>query len=116
MVNEIIGILLPMQTVSLTIDLFLPECTPSFSYICPGSYFRVGFYGANFKDLDGEEFVYKEPVFTKLGDISNRLESFYSDRFGPENVVIIKDSRVPDKKELDPDKVCGENSILLNSL
>ena len=24
-----------------------------------GSYFRVGFYGANFKDLDGEEFVYK---------------------------------------------------------
>lgn len=70
-----------------------------------GSYFRVGFYGANFKDLDGEEFVYKEPVFTKLGDISNRLEAFYSDRFGAENVVIIKDSRVPEKKDLDPDKV-----------
>ena len=79
--------------------------TTNNSSVSPGSYFRVGFYGANFKDLDGEEFVYKEPVFTKLGDISNRLEAFYSDRFGAENVVIIKDSRVPDKKELDPDKV-----------
>ena len=39
-----------------------------------------------------------------MGDISNRLEAFYSDRFGGDNVVIIKDSRVPDKKELDPEK------------
>jgi hypothetical protein len=39
-----------------------------------------------------------------LGDISNRLESFYSDRFGAANVVIIKDSRVVEKGSLDPDK------------
>ena len=71
-----------------------------------GEYFRVGFYGSNFgQDLDGTEFVYKEPFLTKLGDISNRLESFYAERFGPENVVIIKDSRVPERKDLDPDKV-----------
>jgi hypothetical protein len=30
-----------------------------------------------FGDLDGEEFVYKEPMLTKLAEIANRLESFY---------------------------------------
>ncbi|WKY16077.1 hypothetical protein Q1695_001063 [Nippostrongylus brasiliensis] len=49
---------------------------------CFGTFFRVGFYGSRFGDLDGEEFVYKEPPFTKLSEISHRLESFYTDRFG----------------------------------
>ena len=39
-----------------------------------GSYFRVGFYGSKFGDLDGEEFIYKEPTLTKLPEISHRLE------------------------------------------
>ena len=39
-----------------------------------GTYFRVGFYGHKFGDLDGEEFVYKEPPITKLPEISHRLE------------------------------------------
>lgn len=39
-----------------------------------GTYFRVGFYGSKFGDLDGEEFVYKEPTLTKLPEIFNRLE------------------------------------------
>jgi len=39
-----------------------------------GTYFRVGFYGHKFGDLDGEEFVYKEPSITKLPEISHRLE------------------------------------------
>lgn len=39
-----------------------------------GTYFRVGFYGAKFGDLDGEEFVYKEQMITKLPEISHRLE------------------------------------------
>ena len=39
-----------------------------------GTYFRVGFYGAKFGDLDGEEFIYKEPTLTKLAEISHRLE------------------------------------------
>ena len=39
-----------------------------------GTYFRVGFYGHKFGDLDGEEFVYKEPSITKLAEISHRLE------------------------------------------
>ena len=55
-----------------------------------GTYFRVGFYGPKFGDLDGEEFIYKEPTLTKLPEISHRLESFYSERFGASNVVMIK--------------------------
>lgn len=40
-----------------------------------GTYFRVGFYGHKFgDDLDGNEFVYKEPAITKLPEISCRLE------------------------------------------
>lgn len=39
-----------------------------------GTYFRVGFYGTKFGDLDGEEFIYKEPTLTKLPEIFNRLE------------------------------------------
>lgn len=38
-----------------------------------GTYFRVGFFGTRFGDLDGEEFIYKEPAITKLAEISHRL-------------------------------------------
>lgn len=59
---------------------------------CFGTYFRVGFYGSRFADLDGVEFIYKEPSITKLSEISHRLESFYTDRFGEGVVEVIKDS------------------------
>lgn len=39
-----------------------------------GTYFRVGFYGSKFGDLNGEEFIYKEPTLTKLPEIFSRLE------------------------------------------
>jgi len=39
-----------------------------------GTYFRVGFYGSKFGDLDGEEYIYKEPTITKLPEISHRLQ------------------------------------------
>ncbi|XP_069991563.1 dedicator of cytokinesis protein 7 isoform X5 [Penaeus vannamei] len=71
-----------------------------------GTYFRVGFYGSKFGDLDGEEFIYKEPMLTKLPEISHRLEAFYSDRFGAENILMIKDSNTVDATKLDSDKAC----------
>ena len=55
-----------------------------------GTYFRVGFYGRRFDDLDGEEFVYKEPMLTKLPEIACRLESFYGTKYGMDNLIIIK--------------------------
>ncbi|XP_032482615.1 dedicator of cytokinesis protein 6 isoform X10 [Phocoena sinus] len=69
-----------------------------------GTYFRVGFYGARFGDLDEQEFVYKEPSITKLAEISHRLEEFYTERFGEDVVQIIKDSNPVDKTKLDPQK------------
>uniref|UniRef100_A0A8C7TH66 Dedicator of cytokinesis 6 n=1 Tax=Oncorhynchus mykiss TaxID=8022 RepID=A0A8C7TH66_ONCMY len=69
-----------------------------------GTYFRVGFYGCRFGDLDEQEFVYKEPSITKLAEISYRLEEFYAERFGDDVVEIIKDSNHVDKNKLDPNK------------
>uniref|UniRef100_G3T4C0 Dedicator of cytokinesis 6 n=1 Tax=Loxodonta africana TaxID=9785 RepID=G3T4C0_LOXAF len=69
-----------------------------------GTYFRVGFYGARFGDLDEQEFVYKEPSITKLAEISHRLEEFYTERFGEDVVEIVKDSNPVDKSKLEPQK------------
>ncbi|XP_030322741.1 dedicator of cytokinesis protein 8 [Calypte anna] len=69
-----------------------------------GTYFRVGFYGSKFGDLDEQEFVYKEPAITKLPEISHRLEVFYGQCFGEDAVEVIKDSAPVDKRKLDPNK------------
>ncbi|EDW04302.1 GH11724 [Drosophila grimshawi] len=69
-----------------------------------GTYFRVGFYGAKFGDLDQQEFIYKEPTLTKLPEIFSRLQNFYADRFGPDSVHIIKDSNNFDINTLEPEK------------
>ncbi|KAK0179557.1 hypothetical protein PV327_005299 [Microctonus hyperodae] len=69
-----------------------------------GTYFRVGFYGGKFGDLSGEEFIYKEPTLTKLPEIFSRLENFYTERFGVDHIVIIKDSNPVDCTKLDSDK------------
>uniref|UniRef100_A0A452S7W8 Dedicator of cytokinesis 7 n=1 Tax=Ursus americanus TaxID=9643 RepID=A0A452S7W8_URSAM len=69
-----------------------------------GTYFRVGFYGTKFGDLDEQEFVYKEPAITKLAEISHRLEGFYGERFGEDVVEVIKDSNPVDKCKLGPNK------------
>jgi hypothetical protein len=68
-----------------------------------GTYFRVGFYGWRFGDMDGCEYIYKEPGITKLAEISGRLEQFYAELFGRERVVIIKDSNAVNRQRLDAD-------------
>ncbi|KAG7223380.1 hypothetical protein INR49_032207 [Caranx melampygus] len=69
-----------------------------------GTYFRVGFYGAKFGDLDEREFIYKEPGITHLPEISHRLENFYSQCFGEDTLEMIKDSTPVDRKQLKPNK------------
>uniref|UniRef100_A0AAY4AAK9 Dedicator of cytokinesis 8 n=1 Tax=Denticeps clupeoides TaxID=299321 RepID=A0AAY4AAK9_9TELE len=69
-----------------------------------GTYFRVGFYGSKFGDLDEREFIYKEPGITHLPEISHRLESFYSECFGDGILEMIKDSAPVDKNKLDTNK------------
>uniref|UniRef100_A0A3Q3VLJ0 Uncharacterized protein n=1 Tax=Mola mola TaxID=94237 RepID=A0A3Q3VLJ0_MOLML len=68
-----------------------------------GTYFRVGFYGSKFGDLDEREFIYKEPGITHLPEISHRLENFYSQCFG-DALVMIKDSIPVNSKDLKPNK------------
>lgn len=58
-----------------------------------GRYYRVGFYGqAYFEDDSGSEYVYKEPKVTALGEISERLNKQYCEKFGQEVVKMIQDS------------------------
>uniref|UniRef100_A0A3P8SNY8 Dedicator of cytokinesis 9b n=1 Tax=Amphiprion percula TaxID=161767 RepID=A0A3P8SNY8_AMPPE len=67
-----------------------------------GTYFRVAFFGQGFfEDEDGKEYIYKEPKFTPLSEISQRLLKLYSDKFGQENVKIIQDSSRVNPKDLD---------------
>ncbi|KAA0186547.1 Dedicator of cytokinesis protein 8 [Fasciolopsis buskii] len=69
------------------------------------TFFRVGFYGSLFNELDGLEFIYKEPPLTKLAEITHRLSSFYAKQFGDDRVVVVKDSKLIEKRSLDPSKV-----------
>ncbi|XP_056319423.1 dedicator of cytokinesis protein 8 isoform X1 [Danio aesculapii] len=69
-----------------------------------GTYFRVGFYGSKFGDLDEQEFIYKEPGITHLPEISHRLENFYSQCFGDGVLEMIKDSTPVDRNKLSPNK------------
>ncbi|XP_048124609.1 dedicator of cytokinesis protein 9 isoform X3 [Alosa alosa] len=69
-----------------------------------GTYFRVAFFGQAagfFEDEDGKEYIYKEPKFTPLSEISQRLLKLYSDKFGPDNVKMIQDSGRVNPKDLD---------------
>uniref|UniRef100_A0A8C5CXK5 Dedicator of cytokinesis 9b n=1 Tax=Gadus morhua TaxID=8049 RepID=A0A8C5CXK5_GADMO len=67
-----------------------------------GTYFRVAFFGQGFfEDEDGKEYIYKEPKFTPLSEVSQRLLKLYTHKFGPENVKMIQDSGKVNPKDLD---------------
>ncbi|KAF5890555.1 dedicator of cytokinesis protein 9-like isoform X5, partial [Clarias magur] len=67
-----------------------------------GTFFRVAFFGQGFfEDEDGKEYIYKEPKFTPLSEISQRLLKLYSDKFGQENVKMIQDSGKVNPKDLE---------------
>jgi len=69
-----------------------------------GSYYRVGFYGKLFDELNGKECIYKEPKITRLGEIQDRLKVIFIARFkSEEKIRIITDSKAVDQKTLDPE-------------
>uniref|UniRef100_A0AAQ6AA02 Dedicator of cytokinesis 6 n=1 Tax=Amphiprion ocellaris TaxID=80972 RepID=A0AAQ6AA02_AMPOC len=106
-INEVYKILLPIHEANRDFKKLATvhgKLQDAFNKRMFGTYFRVGFYGCQFGDLDEQEFVYKEPSITKLAEISHRLEEFYSARFGVGMVEIIKDSNPVDKNKLDPNK------------
>ncbi|XP_013919674.1 PREDICTED: dedicator of cytokinesis protein 7-like [Thamnophis sirtalis] len=80
-VNETYKILIPIHEASRDfrkLAVLHGKLQDAFSKITSqrmfGTYFRVGFFGSKFGDLDEQEFVYKEPSITKLAEISHRLE------------------------------------------
>ncbi|XP_020952205.1 dedicator of cytokinesis protein 7 isoform X3 [Sus scrofa] len=110
-VNEVYKVLIPIHEANRDakkLSTIHGKLQEAFSKIVHqrmfGTYFRVGFYGTKFGDLDEQEFVYKEPAITKLAEISHRLEGFYGERFGEDVVEVIKDSNPVDKCKLDPNK------------
>ena len=70
-----------------------------------GTYYRVGFYGVIFgKDIDHQEFIYREQGLTQLAEFSLKLEKSYCDKYGSDNIVMIKDSNKVKTDQLDPIK------------
>ncbi|KNC79152.1 hypothetical protein SARC_08443 [Sphaeroforma arctica JP610] len=68
-----------------------------------GTYFRVAFVGSLFEDIDGAEFVYKEPTVTTLAEVSLRLKDFYGGKYGVEKVHLLQDSGPINHDTLDPE-------------
>lgn len=65
------------------------------TFLYPAEYehfFKKSILKGFFEDEDGKEYIYKEPKFTPLSEISQRLLKLYSDKFGQENVKMIQDS------------------------
>eukprot|EP00123_Amoebidium_parasiticum_P017601 comp23911_c1_seq1/m.42132 comp23911_c1_seq1/g.42132 ORF comp23911_c1_seq1/g.42132 comp23911_c1_seq1/m.42132 type:complete len:1683 (-) comp23911_c1_seq1:637-5685(-) len=69
-----------------------------------GTYFRIRFFGRCFREMDGLEYVYKEPKVTPLAEISLRLETFYSAKFGQGKFEVIQESGDIEPDQLDPAK------------
>ncbi|KAG6459344.1 dedicator of cytokinesis protein 9 isoform X2 [Manduca sexta] len=68
-----------------------------------GRFYRVAFFGkAHFgEDEEGVEFIYKEPKLTSLSEISEKLQTFYEQKFGAGFVKMIMDSAPVNRSELD---------------
>lgn len=63
-----------------------------FKFSVSAHFERVLSFQGFFEDEDGKEYIYKEPKFTPLSEISQRLLKLYSEKFGQENVKMIQDS------------------------
>ena len=86
-------------------DFYSLIAKPSESSRLFGKYYRVGFYGAKFGDLDGKEFVYKEPLLTHLYELKDRLLEVYAKEYGHDNVCVVEHGDSIKRKELNPNKV-----------
>lgn len=65
------------------------------------TYYRVGFYGERFGELNKREYVYREARDVRLGDIMEKLSHVYESRLvGNHTLHIIPDSRQVNADEL----------------
>jgi len=69
----------------------------------------VGFYGSQVEELDGKEYIYKEPKITRLGEIQERLKTIFCEKFkcSEDKLRIITDSNTVDRAKLQIDtEIC----------
>lgn len=74
-----------------------------------GTFYRIGFYGSEFKELNGQEYVYKEKGYTRLPEVKSKMLERYR-HVG--NLSIVLDSNPIDMRSLDPSEV----KIQINSV
>jgi hypothetical protein len=83
-----------------------------------GVFYRVGLFGMPLEDLNGTEWVYKEPKVTLLPEIKNRLVKQLQDTFGPEiKIEVITDSGAVDEAlRMDQHMPSGCSASIVSSL
>lgn len=59
-----------------------------------GTFYRVGFYGVEFGDMNGKEYIYREANFAKLPEVTSRLVQCYSQTLKTDITVFKDSSRV----------------------
>jgi len=69
-------------------------------------YFRVGFYGPKFEELQNKEFIYRLPGETRLGHIQTQLKEKHAKKVGGdlENICILQNVNI-DTIDMDPNKL-----------
>jgi len=65
-------------------------------------YYRVGFYGDKWGDLNRREYIYKESAMVRLADFTQRLKDQYGRKYGEDKVQVLSNSTT-DFSKLDPE-------------
>eukprot|EP01104_Vermistella_antarctica_P003930 TRINITY_DN1431_c0_g1_i1.p1 TRINITY_DN1431_c0_g1~~TRINITY_DN1431_c0_g1_i1.p1 ORF type:complete len:2060 (+),score=630.15 TRINITY_DN1431_c0_g1_i1:204-6383(+) len=70
-------------------------------------YYRVGFYGKLAEDLDGKEFIYREPSKVNLPVMATRLKEIFTRTVGgdADKMVLLGHNKPIDRADLDPNKL-----------
>jgi len=58
------------------------------------NYYRVGFHGIKWKELNGVEFIYKEADVTRLSDLTERLKKQFGDKYGSSNLKLLPNTAI----------------------
>eukprot|EP01129_Flabellula_baltica_P000272 TRINITY_DN10309_c0_g1_i1.p1 TRINITY_DN10309_c0_g1~~TRINITY_DN10309_c0_g1_i1.p1 ORF type:complete len:1665 (+),score=350.73 TRINITY_DN10309_c0_g1_i1:146-5140(+) len=66
------------------------------------NFYRVGFYGPKFGDLNGKEYIYKQGPMVRLTDFKERIENQFKEKIG-EDLQILPNKH-PDQLSIDPNK------------
>ena len=69
-----------------------------------GKYYRVTFYGSYFGKDDGKTFIYREVKLTHLLDVTGRLLAIYRKLHGNDNIEVLTESGMIDRRLLRTDK------------